>query len=266
MRARRRAAFGASAVLVVAGALSVTGGASAEAAGFCIPILMDCSSPSPSPSSSATPTPMPTAAPTSSSSAGSGSTAGSSSGSGAGSGSGTDSGSGPASGDDGATADPAPTDAGTPDGAWGPATPDDSTVFTQPSAQLSSSSLEIGGLSGLALVQVPLADGSKTTVIRLSADRVAMDGFTLDVRGESNGTSAVTTDARMELRGHVQVYLNSVTAELPGGEHLTLGADTPPPGGELPSTWTRVDLGLVGATADDITHTGSDLRIRPGGA
>jgi hypothetical protein len=137
-------------------------------------------------------------------------------------------------------------------------------VFTQPSAQLSSSSIEIGGLSGLALVQVPLADGSQITVIRLSADRVAMDDFTLDVRGESNGTSAVTTDARMELRGHVEVYLNSVTAELPGGKHLTLGADTPPPGGELPTTWARVDLGLVGAIADGITHTGSDLRVRPG--
>nr|WP_217508466.1 hypothetical protein [Curtobacterium pusillum] len=244
--------------------MSVTGGTSASAAGFCIPLLMDCSAPSstpsPTPSDTTTPSPAPGHPGASAPSAPSGTdtTAPSSPGSG------TDSGSGPASGGDGTSADASPSGTDAPDAAWGAATPDDTTVFTQPSAQLSSSSIEIGGLSGLALVRVPLADGSEITVIRLSADRVAMDDFTLDVRGESNGTSAVTTDSRMELRGHVQVYLNSATAELPGGKHLTLGADTPPPGGELPTTWARVDLGLVGVTADGITHTGSDLRVRPG--
>lgn len=261
MSRRLRASLGIGTVLVVAAALSVTGGTSASAAGFCIPLLMDCSAPSAAPSPSTSVAPSSSSSPTPSDPSdpsGSDATAPSSPGSG------TGSGPGPASGGDGATGDPAPSATATPDASWGAAVPDDTTVFTQPSAQLSSSSLEIGGLSGLALVQVPLADGSEITVIRLSADRVAMDDFTLDVRGESNGTSAVTTDARMELRGHVQVYLNSVTAELPGGKHLTLGADTPPPGGELPSTWARVDLGLVGATADSITHTGSDLRVRPG--
>jgi len=255
---RLRTSLGIGTVVVVAAALSVTGGTSASAAGFCIPLLMDCSAPSPAPSPSTSAAPSSSSSPTPSDPSGSDATAPSSPGSG------TGSGPGPASGGDGATRDPAPSATATPDASWGAAVPDDTTVFTQPSAQLSSSSIEIGGLSGLALVQVPLADGSQITVIRLSADRVAMDDFTLDVRGESNGTSAVTTDARMELRGHVEVYLNSVTAELPGGKHLTLGADTPPPGGELPTTWARVDLGLVGATADGITHTGSDLRVRPG--
>lgn len=260
MSRRLRASLGIGTVLVVSAALTVTGGTSASAAGFCIPLLMDCSAPAPSSTPSSPPSPSsPSSSPSSPSvPSGSDTTAPSSPGSG------TGSGPGPASGGDGATRDAAPPTTATPDAAWGAAVPDDTTVFTQPSAQLSSSSIEIGGLSGLALVQVPLADGSEITVIRLSADRVAMDDFTLDVRGESNGTSAVTTDARMELRGHVQVYLNSVTAELPGGKHLTLGADTPPPGGELPTTWARVDLGLVGATADSITHTGSDLRVRPG--
>ncbi|MGN8049732.1 hypothetical protein ACTJKO_08560 [Curtobacterium sp. 22159] len=246
------------AVLVLAGALTLTGATSASASGFCIPILMDCSQPSSSPTPSATPT----ATPTPNASAPSGTDATTPSSPGVGTGSGPD----PTPGDGGTTDGQEPTSGTTaaPDPAWGPATADDTTVFTQPSAQLSSSSIEIGGLSGLALVRVPLADGSEITVIRLSADRVAMDDFTLDVRGESNGTSAVTRDSRMELRGHVEVYLDSVTAELPGGKHLTLGADTPPPGSELPSTWARVDLGLVGATADGITHTGSDLRIRPG--
>lgn len=257
MSRRLRASLGIGTVVVVA-ALSVTGGTSASAAGFCIPLLMDCSAPSPAPSPSTSAAPSSSFSPTPSDPSGSDATAPSSPGSG------TGSGPGPGSGGDGATRDPAPSATATPDASWGAAVPDDTTVFTQPSAQLSSSSIEIGGLSGLALVQVPLADGSQITVIRLSADRVAMDDFTLDVRGESNGTSAVTTDARMELRGHVEVYLNSVTAELPGGKHLTLGADTPPPGGELPTTWARVDLGLVGATADGITHTGSDLRVRPG--
>jgi hypothetical protein len=139
-------------------------------------------------------------------------------------------------------------------------------VFTLPAAQLGGSSIEIGGIPTISLVTVPLADGQRATVVKLTADSVTIDGFSLDVRGQTNGTSAVETDDRMTLAGHVVVYLDSATATLGNGQSLTLGASTPPPGGELPTQWLRVSLGLVGATADSIEHDNTSLRVRAGSA
>jgi hypothetical protein len=66
----------------------------------------------------------------------------------------------------------------------------------------------------------------------------------------------------MELRGHVQVYVDSLTATLPGGACITLGAATPPPGDELPPKLLRVNLGLVGVTADSISFAASHQAMK----
>ncbi len=124
-------------------------------------------------------------------------------------------------------------------------------TFTLPAAQLGGSSLSITGLKSVTAVTVPLADGNRAPVLKLVADGVTIDDFLLDVR-KATGPSLVTTADRMELHGHVQVYLDSVTATLPDGTPLTLGAATPPPGDELPSTLLRFNIGLVGVTADSI--------------
>jgi hypothetical protein len=134
-------------------------------------------------------------------------------------------------------------------------------VMTPPAAQLGGSSLSIQGLHSLGLVSVPLAGGKHTTVIRISADDVAIDGFLLDVRRET-GPSAVTNASRMELKGRVVIYLNSLSATLLGGAGISLGTDkTPIPGKELPSTLLRPTLGLVGVTAGSITFTNNDLFV-----
>jgi hypothetical protein len=133
-----------------------------------------------------------------------------------------------------------------------PAVPDDGApVFTLPAAQLGGSSISIVGLRSVSAVTVPLANGTRTPVLKLVADDVAITDFLLDVR-KATGPSLVTTADRMELRGNVQVYLDSLTATLPDGTPVTFGAATPPPGGELPPTLFRVNLGLVGVTADSI--------------
>lgn len=124
-------------------------------------------------------------------------------------------------------------------------------VFTLPAAQLGGSSISIIGLKSVTAVTVPLANGTRAPVLKIVADDVAIDDFLLDVR-KATGPSLVTTADRMELHGNVQVYLDSVTAILPNGTPFTLGAATPPPGDELPSTLLRVNLGLVGVTADSI--------------
>jgi hypothetical protein len=127
-------------------------------------------------------------------------------------------------------------------------------TFTLPAAQLGGSSISFSGLQSVSVVTVPLADGTMTPVIKLMADDIVIDDFLLDVR-KASGPSLVTTATRMELRGDVQVYLDSVTATLLDGTGLSLLAPTPPPGNELPSTLLRVNLGLVGVTANSITFT-----------
>lgn len=147
---------------------------------------------------------------------------------------------------------------------WGPIVNDDGVVFTKPAAQLGAGSLTITGLHWLGLARVPMADGSHHVVIKMVADRVSIDDFLLDVKGHRGGAALVTDDANMTLSGHVEVYLDSLTATLPGGIGLSLLADTPPPEGELPPRLLRVTLGLVGVTADRVVHTDTHQQIHGG--
>ncbi|MET0991102.1 MAG: hypothetical protein ABWX66_01815 [Lacisediminihabitans sp.] len=227
-------------VLVLA--LGGVGAARAEPAALCLPIIMPCAAPSPSPtppapgptgSTPATP-PTPPRAP--------------------------------------GVAVPIPlvgltpgTTPGTPavPGTTPPPTavPDDAApTFTLPAATLGGSTITISGLHGIAVVTVPLADGSRATALKVSADDVVVTDFVLDVR-RATGPALVSTSDRMELRGDVQVYLDSATATLGDGTALTFGAATPPPGNELPPELLRVTLGLVGVTAHSISFANSHQHL-----
>jgi hypothetical protein len=127
-------------------------------------------------------------------------------------------------------------------------------VFTQPAAQLGSQSLSFSGLKSITVVTVPLADGSRIPVLKISADSITIDGFSLTVR-KATGPKLATTADQMALRGNVQVYLDSATATGSDGKSYTLGAATPPPADGLPTQLLRVTLGLVGVTADSIHFT-----------
>jgi hypothetical protein len=223
-------------VVVAVAGLGAARVPSAAPAQLCIPILLPCSTPSPTP----TPTPTP------------GSSV-------PGTGSGT-----PGSPLDPLIPTPAPTAPGaTPTPATPAPAPTDDTgapVFTQPPAQLGSQSLSFTGLSGISIVNVPLADGSRVPALRISAESITIGGFSLTVRHDT-GPSLATTADTMTLRGHVQVYLNSVTATTADGHALTLGADTPPPADGVPNDLLRVTLGLVGATADSIVYTNTKQHL-----
>ena len=142
-----------------------------------------------------------------------------------------------------------------------PIADDAAPTLTLPAATLGGSTITISGLHGIAVVTVPLADGSRTTALRVSADDVVVTDFVLDVR-KATGPSLVSTSSRMELRGDVQVYLDSATATLGDGTALTFGAATPPPGNELPPELLRVSLGLVGVTADSISFADSHQQLK----
>lgn len=234
----RKAAGGALvAAVVLAGALAGIGAVprpaqiartTAAPASLCIPIFTSCSSPTPTPSpspSSGSPAPgLPLPglpAPT------------------------------PTVPGVGTTPTPAPT----------PAVADGSApVFTQPPAQLGSRSLSFTGLQGISLVTVPLADGSRIPVLKISADTITIQGFSLTVRKQT-GPSLSTTADTMTLSGHVEVYLDSATATGPDGKSLTLGAATPPPNDGLPTQLLGVTLGLVGTTADSITYSNTKQHL-----
>ena len=205
--------------------LSGIGAARAPASsGFCLPPLMECSSPAPS-----APPPAPVPSPLGDLPGGLGTVQGTAP-------------PGPA-----APAAPAVADAGAP-------------TFTLPAAQLGGSSISFSGITAVSVVTVPLADGSRTPVLKLEADDIVIDDFLLDVR-KATGPSLVTNSGRMELRGNVKVYLDSVTGTLLDGAAFTLGAATPPPGDELPPSLLKVHLGLVGVTANSITLTPSHQQM-----
>ena len=208
-------------------ALSGIGAARVPGAGMCIPLLMQCDSGQPSPPPTPTPTPTSTLAPApgpiptlpaSPNPGGIGST----------------------------PAAPAASVVGVPD--------TEAPTFTLPAAQLGGSSISISGLHSVSVVTVPLADGTRATALKIVADGVTVEDFLLDVR-KATGPSLVTNATRMQLRGAVKIYLDSLTATLLDGTALTLGAATPPPGNELPPTMLRVNLGLVGVTANLIAFT-----------
>lgn len=133
--------------------------------------------------------------------------------------------------------------------------PDDSAYpMTLPAGQLGGSSISISGIHQVGLVTVKRIDGTSFPVIKLTADDVVITGFLLDVR-RATGPSLVSTADRMELKGNVSVWLDSLTGTTLGGLGLTLGTDqTPPPGSELPPKLLRVNLGLVATSANSISY------------
>ncbi len=251
-RTKKRAAettgpVGGAVVLILTLSLCGIGAAPAPGAktGLCIPLLMDCGAPAPS----QTPTPSP--------SGGGNGPIGSGSGSGPGDGSGDALG-GPLGGGTSSN--------GTEHGISIPLSqvkPDaQATTFTLPAAQLGGTSISFSGLQAVGVVTVPLANGTRTPVLKLAADDITIRSFTLDVRESGDESGLVTNAGTMELHGHVVVYLDSVTGTLGNGLGISLGALTPPPDNELPNQLLRVTIGLVGVTADSITLTPSHQQIQ----
>ncbi|KJL42004.1 hypothetical protein RR49_00301 [Microbacterium ginsengisoli] len=241
---RHRLAIAAAAVVgcLVVGAATVGAARSPEApTGLCIPLLMNCSTPTP------TPTPSPSQT----------------SGSllpglpllpGLGGGS---------------TSPTTPTSPGTPttptqtNASWGQAIFDQGApTLTKYPAQLGAQGLSFTGLKGIALVTVRTVDGTLEPAIRISADSVTVQGFSLTVR-QFTGPSLATTADSMTLSGDAQVYLSSLTAVLPTGQAITIGQDTPPPADGITSL-LRVTFGLLGATAHNITYPNTHQSLTDG--
>lgn len=133
-------------------------------------------------------------------------------------------------------------------------------VFTGTPASMGSESLSFTELSGISIVSVPTVDGGSIRALKITAQSITIKGFSLTVR-PPDGPGLVTTADTMSLQGNVSVYLGSVTAQVAGGEPVTIGTDTPPPLTDVEPGLLNVSMGLVGSTADLITYTNTDQRI-----
>ncbi|MGN6221797.1 MAG: hypothetical protein ACTHNQ_20045 [Microbacterium sp.] len=127
-------------------------------------------------------------------------------------------------------------------------------VFTGDPATLSGDGLSIQGLNGIAIVSVRLADGSMERAIRLSADRIVVDGFRLDVPSGEGGLRNTATTLTVE--GRVVVYTPSIRGILADGTERIIDTLTTPTADELASL-TRLTLPLRGMLADSIAYDDS---------
>jgi hypothetical protein len=136
-------------------------------------------------------------------------------------------------------------------------TKEDGSVFSLP-ADLESTDLEIPltGINGIGLANVPVKnDGQRRDAIKISADKVVVDGFWLKSYAYDD-SSVAGTDTRanfVSLEGDAQMYVSSIHADLPDGQDLLEVATRVLEGAsliEIMLTATDARMGFIGATSD----------------
>ncbi|MFI6425499.1 DUF6114 domain-containing protein [Promicromonospora sp. NPDC050880] len=135
---------------------------------------------------------------------------------------------------------------------------EDGNVFSLP-ADLESRDLTIPltGINGIGLANVPVKGdgGGRRDAIKISADKVVVDGFWLKSYAYDHGTVA-GTDTRanfVSLEGDAHMYVSSIHANLPDGQDLLEVATKVLEGAsliELLLTATDARMGFLGATSD----------------
>jgi hypothetical protein len=135
---------------------------------------------------------------------------------------------------------------------------EDGSVFSLP-ADLESRDLTIPltGINGIGLANVPVKGdgGGRRDAIKISADKVVVDGFWLKSYAYDHGTTA-GTDTRanfVSLEGDAQMYVSSIHANLPDGQDLLEIATKVLEGAsliEILLTATDARMGFLGATSD----------------
>lgn len=136
-------------------------------------------------------------------------------------------------------------------------TREDGNVFSLP-ADLESRDLTIPltGINGIGLANVPVKGdgGGRRDAIKISADKVVVDGFWLKSYAYDHGTVA-GTDTRassVSLEGDAHMYVSSIHADLPDGQDLLEVATKVLEGAsliELLLTATDARMGFLGATS-----------------
>lgn len=135
-------------------------------------------------------------------------------------------------------------------------------IFTKTPAAMGSEGLSFKGLKSISFVSVPTADGGSIVVLKIRADEIKITGFSLTVRPPEEHEGLVTKADTMTLSGDVTTYIGSIIATTKDGKSLTIGPETPPPMDDVEPGLLRVTMGLVGSTADSITYTNTDQKLK----
>lgn len=135
-------------------------------------------------------------------------------------------------------------------------------IFTKTPAAMGSESLSFKGLKGISFVSVPTADGGSIVVLKIQADEITIEEFSLTVKPPEEHEGLVTTADTMTLSGNVTTYIGSITAQTKDGKSLTIGPETPPPMDDVEPGLLRVTMGLVGSTADSISYSNTDQKLK----
>ncbi|TFC07981.1 DUF6114 domain-containing protein [Cryobacterium mannosilyticum] len=155
----------------------------------------------------------------------------------------------------------APAPSVTPPAALPPAAVDqDAPVAAPTGGRLRSSSVTLEGARYIGTVAVTLADGSTRTVLKITADRVGLDAFSLDSTDPAVRIPG-TTATQVILGGSVTMYCTSLSGSLADGTPVAFDPSTPPPlNADLPSL-TSATVGLVTVSSVTATLTGAAMSV-----
>ncbi|TFB92695.1 hypothetical protein E3O48_13055 [Cryobacterium sp. HLT2-28] len=127
-------------------------------------------------------------------------------------------------------------------------------------ARLRSSSVTLEGARYIGTVAVTLADGSPRTVLKITADRVGLDAFSLDSTDPAVRIPG-TTATQVILGGSVTMYCTSLSGNLTDGTPVAFDPSTPPPlNADLPSL-TSATVALVTVSSVTATLAGAAMSV-----
>ncbi|UFS59683.1 hypothetical protein [Subtercola endophyticus] len=128
--------------------------------------------------------------------------------------------------------------------------------LTDKPATMGADTLSISGLQSIGVVTVTLPNGDTARHIRLEADHISIDGFSLDTR-DTDGHGVLTTASNMTADGTVVVYLDSIAGLLASGASALFDVlHTLPTAADLAGL-TALKLDLYGLSGNTLTLTGS---------
>ena len=139
---------------------------------------------------------------------------------------------------------------------------DNAPIFTEHPAAMGSEGMSFKGLKSIGFVSVPTADGGSIVVLKIQADEISIEGFSLTVKPPDEDSGLVTKADTMTLKGDVTTYIGSITATTKDGKSLTIGPEIPPPMDDVEPGLLRVTMGLVGTTADSIAYSNTDQKLK----
>jgi hypothetical protein len=136
----------------------------------------------------------------------------------------------------------------------------DAPIAAARSARLRGASVTLEGANYRGTVNVERADGSFVAALKITADRVVIDAFSLDST-DLAAQIAPTSGSAMTLTGPVTIYCLSLTGDLADGSQVTFAESTPPPSGSALPSLKNATVGLLAVTSQTAAMAGGHLVV-----